>query len=105
MFGGETVIYTGMHHNVSGKQEICGRQEVFIRMVSSEFTSIPVCGCVHSLVCVCIYELQSTSLCVCWSVLVVSQYARMLLTPLTPYKTRLNATDQGPADGWRSEVR
>lgn len=54
MFGGETVIYTGMHHNVSGKQEICGRQEVFIRMVSSEFTSIPVCGCVHSLVCVCV---------------------------------------------------
>lgn len=42
---------------------------------------------------------------VCQSILVVGQHAEMLLTPLTPYKTRLNARDRGPKHGWRSEVR
>lgn len=40
-------------------------------------------------------------------VLVVSLYKRMLLTPLTPCETRLNARDQGPKhdEGVRGEVR
>lgn len=44
-------------HNASGEQERCGRQEVFIRMVSSEF-SLSMC------VCVCVYEQQSDQ-CAC----------------------------------------
>ena len=37
----------------------------------------------------------------------VSQYARMLLTPLAPCETRLNARDQGPKhdEEVRGEVR
>lgn len=39
------LIKTHTEHNVSGKQEGWGRQEVFIRIVSSEFSPIPVCVC------------------------------------------------------------
>lgn len=50
VLSGEKVIQTGMHlarhthteHNASGKQESCGRQEVFIRMVSEENVCVPL---------------------------------------------------------------
>ena len=59
--------HTHIRHSVSSKQESCGRQEVFIRMVSSEFSGVPVCERVQVFVSVCV--------CVCvglWATLCVS---------------------------------
>lgn len=45
--------------------------------------------------------------CACVSVLVVKQHTGILLTPLTPYETRMNARDQGSKHDWgvRGDVR
>lgn len=73
MLSGESFILDGMdqgahrqtEHNASSKQESCSRQEVFIRMGTSQFTPTLVCGCVNSTVCVWIYGRQSISVHVC----------------------------------------
>lgn len=47
------------------------------------------------------------SVCVCVSIVVVRQYAGMLLTPLTPYETWVNGRDQSSKHDWgvRGDVR
>lgn len=55
-------MHSDREHNASGKQESCGRQEIIIRMASSKFTLTLARGCLHSLVCACLWA--RVSLCI-----------------------------------------
>lgn len=113
MLSGESFILDGIdqgahrqtEHNASSKQESCSRQEVFIRMGTSQFTPTLVCGCVNSTVCVCGFMGARVSVCMCDSALVVSYCTLMLLTPLTPSDTSLEARDQEHKHDGSLEVR
>lgn len=93
---------TQAEHNACGKQESCARQEVFFRIVSSEFILTFMRAWVHPCVCVCV--LMTNSALVCVNVLVATRYARMLLTPLTLNETEQNVKNQGHKQGPGSGV-